>query len=541
MPRPHRIQLLVFLVLLLSAAFTAASAQASTNEATILQDDSHVLSDPVGTLATLRSIGVTEVRIFIPWGALTPNLHSRRRPGGFDASNPGAYSLTDWAPYDAAVRAASADGIGVDFDFLGPAPLWATSRPPRGVHTDNPNVYDPSAQQFGEFVRAVGRRYGGSYTPRGATSPLPKVRFWGIWNEPNYGPDLQPQVLHGVASSPAIYRGLLSAAWSALHATGHGSDTILIGETAPRGGPTPGIAGGTYPLRFLRGLYCVSSGYQELRGTVASAQGCPTSASASRRFRSKNPALFSAGGFAAHMYTLGQVAPPNRPSASNEPDYAGLADLPKLERTLDRLNRTYGSHKKLPLYNTEFGFQTNPPGHKCGCVFLSPAKAAYYMNWSEYLMWSNPRVRSYSQYLLEDDALPGHPSESGFASGLFFSNGTPKPSYDAFRLPLYLPSTSAQPGHSLTVWGGVRPAPFAKRDTGSAQQVQIQFLPSGGTTWTTLSTVTISNSAGYFKVSVTFPSSGSVMLQWTYPSTFSFLPIGTPPTVTSRIQTVTVS
>jgi hypothetical protein len=54
-------------------------------------------------------------------------------------------------------------------------------------------------------------------------------------------------------------------------------------------------------------------------------------------------------------------------------------------------------------------------------------------------------------------------------------------------------------------------------------------------------TVTITNPAGYFEVPVTFPRSGSVRLQWTYPSAYAFLPAGTPTTVTSRTQAVTVS
>jgi hypothetical protein len=508
---------------------------------TILQDNVHMLTDPAGTLDVLRSLGVKEVRMFLPWGALAPGLSSRTRPPGFDATNPAAYPPGAWAPYDAAVRAAAARGVGVYFDFIGPAPLWATTPPPAGTYTHNPNIYEPSAPAFGAFVKAVGTRYDGSYTPPGSASPLPSVNFWGIWNEPNYGPDLQPQAINGVEVSPALYRGLLDAAWSALHATGHAHDTILIGETAPRGAASPGVAGGTPPLRFLRALYCVDSSFQELRGSAASARGCPASAAASGQFRAQNPALFQAGGYAAHMYTSGQVSPPNLPSPVNEPDYAGLADLAKLEQTLDRLNATYGSHTKFPIYNTEFGFQTNPPTPQCGCVFLSPATAGNYLNWSEYLMWSDPRVRSDSQYLLYDGAVPGHPNESNFASGLIFANGTPKADYAAFRLPIYLPLTSTRRGHPLEVWGRVRQAVFAQRDTGSAPRVEIQFQPSSAGAWTTLRTVTINNSAGYFEVPVAFPSTGSVRLLWRYPSRFAFLPSVAPATVSSRIQNITVS
>jgi hypothetical protein len=91
------------------------------------------------------------------------------------------------------------------------------------------------------------------------------------------------------------------------------------------------------------------------------------------------------------------------------------------------------------------------------------------------------------------------------------------------------------------VWGEVRPDAFARHDSGSAQQVKIQFQSASGGAWTTLDTATITSPAGFFEVPVQFPSSGSVRLSWSYPSRFAFLPAGTSPTVTSRNQTVKVS
>jgi hypothetical protein len=507
-----------------------------------MQDDTHVLADPTDTLDAFRSLGATEVRIFMSWHGIAPDPNSRTPPAGFDATSPAGYPAANWTPYDAAVRAAAARGLGVYFVLTGEAPLWATSVPPRGVVTHNPFVYEPSAARFGDFVQAVASRYDGRFTPSGSSSPLPRVSFWGIWNEPNYGYDLQPQALAGVEVAPELYRGLVDAAWSALHATGHGDDTILIGETAPRGASNPGIANGTVPLRFLRALYCVNSSYQELRGSAASARDCPATAAASQRFSAENPGLFEATGFADHPYSLGQDSRPNLPSPANEPDYAGLTDLTKLESTLDRLNAAYGSHTKFPIYNTEFGYQTDPPPSSCGCVFLSPTTAAYYLNWAEYIMWSDPRIRSVAQYLLYDaPGPPGQPDESTFSSGLATDTGVPKADYPAFRLPLYLPLTSTGHGRSLEVWGQLRPAPFAEHDGRSARQVQIQFQAGSGGAWTTLRTVTIANPAGYFEVPVTFPKSGSVRLQWTYPAGYGFLPSTTSATVTSRIQAITVT
>ena len=55
---------------------------------------------------------------------------------------------------------------------------------------------------------------------------------------------------------------------------------------------------------------------------------------------------------------------------------------------------------------------------------------------SERIAYENPRVVSFSQYLLRDSD-PSAPGEyGGFESGLRFADGKPKPSLPAFRLPL---------------------------------------------------------------------------------------------------------
>jgi len=535
--------LLAVVAIVMSATLLAVFAPvagAGSTQITLMQDDAHVLSSPVATLNLFRSLGVTDVRIFIGWGSIAPSANSRVQPR-FSASDPGAYPASHWAPYDAAVRAAAARGMGVDFLLAGPAPLWATKPAPRGVTSRTAHDYDPNATKFGAFVAAVGKRYSGHYTPSGSTTPLPRVKFWAVWNEPNYSFQLVPQGINGVEVAPMLYRSLLDHAWTSLHATGHGADTILFGDTAPRGANVPHFSGGTVPLRFLRALYCVNARFQPLRGSAAAARGCPATAGASGSFRSQNPALFNASGFAAHLYTLAQDSSPVQSDPRGEPDYAGIVDLPNLVRTLDRLQAAYGSRRRFPIYNTEFGFRTNPPRQACGCGFLSPTRAAYYLNWSEYIEWMNPRVRSDAQYLLYDaPGPPGHASESGFSSGLAFLDGEPKATYSAFELPLYLPSTSTSSGKSLTVWGQVRPAPYAQEDSGYQQQVEIEFQPFGGGSWTTVSTATITNSAGYFRVPVTFPSSGSVRLQWAYPSEFAFLAPYGQPVVTSRIQAISM-
>jgi hypothetical protein len=339
------------------------------------------------------------------------------------------------------------------------------------------------------------------------------VSFWSIWNEPNYGVDLAPQAINNsaVEVSPRLYRGLVDAGWLALGASGHGADTILIGELAPRGqtlGGHPGNFDGMVPLRFLRAFYCVDSSLHLLRGAAAAGRGCPTDNSNPAGFVAAHPGLFKASGIAIHPYPQGNLAP--NVQAQFEPDYADLAAIPRLEATLDGIQAAYGSSVRFPLYSTEFGYQTNPPEPRLSAA--SPAIAAYFLNWAEYISWRNPRIRSFNQYLLTD------PPAGNFASGLEFANGTPKPSYDAFRLPIYLPLTSLKRGDDAELWGCVRPARFARLDSGRAQLVRIEFAPASGGPMRTLRTVTLTDPHGYFDVRQRFPSSGLVKLAWSYPS-----------------------
>ena len=196
------------------------------------------------------------------------------------------------------------------------------------------------------------------------------------------------------------------------------------------------------PLRFLRALYCVDSGFRELRGAAAAARGCPTNGSASAHFQARNPALFRATGWSLHPYHLD--AAPNVASPSADGDWVTLADLPRLEGSLDRIQRVYGSLKRFPIYLTEYGLETNPP---IPLFELTPAQQAVYLNQAEYMAWRDPRVQTLSQYLLADAPPGGGSPISSFASGLEFISGKAKPSFAAYRLPIWMPSVRVKRGH----------------------------------------------------------------------------------------------
>jgi len=508
----------------------APVALASHSQVSILQDDVNLLRNPGPMLQQMRHIGVEMVRVTVRWSSVAPVAGSRHRPR-FDASNPNAYPAANWAPYDTVVRDAEADGIKVLFVPSGFAPLWAQGPSP-GRYAAHYRVYEafePSAGQYGQFVQALGTRYSGSFRPPGSSSALPRVSYWELYNEPNFGEDIAPQAIDGsrVLYAPKLYRALADAGWAALGASGHGSDTILIGALAARGaqaGPgrldpqgLPGTYGETKPIQFILGLYCLDPSFHPYRGVAAAVRGCPTTAVGTSRFRARNPVLFEASGFSDHPYPKGSA--PNL-ADSRDPSYGEFSELPRLGSTLDRIQRIYHSGKRFPLWDTEFGYITNPPNRSH--TYVSPSTAAYYLNWTEYLSWRNPRIASTMQYLLYDpNPTVGTPEYGGFASGLVFYSsvhgGQPKPGYFAYRMPIFLPSTSTHHGRTLEVWGDVRPAAYAAADTQQPQYVQIQFAPGASRSWSTLKTLEVTDPHGYFDVRVAFPSSGSVRIAWTYP------------------------
>lgn len=495
------------------AGFLAPLAHASSTQLSIFEDDTALHDNLSGTLATIRALGVNVVRVDVNWSSLAPDPNSTTRPSGFNGSDVADYPAANWSFYDDLDRIASQDGLTVMFTLTKFVPRWAEPASlPRGVPYP---IWKPNAVEFGAFAKAVGTRYDGRYTPPGQSTPLPAVHMWSVWNEPNYGQGLAPESADrgSIVIAAGLYRALLGRAWNGLMQSGHRGNTILFGEIAPHGSVNGGNYGLVAPLVFLRALYCVNPSYHELRGAIARGDGCPVNAAGSRRFRAQNPALFQSGGIAAHLYAQG--VPPDREfsdrcARGDDPSqYADLGSVNRLLTALARMNAVYGSHRRLPVYNSEYGYQTDPPQPRsCAedSLPVSPATAAYYINWAEYISYRNPLVYSYDQYLLAD-------TDKFFATGLEYSSGLAKPTFAAFRTPLYMPTTFARRPAALLVWGCVRPA-----RVDGVHTVQIQFQAHGRGAFRTLRTVRIFNPRGYFEVRQRFTTSGTARLSWTDPA-----------------------
>lgn len=525
------------LLLALAALLAPAGAHASATQDSMFQDDDLLEFAPASkvtdTLNTLRSLGVDRVRVTVFWDAMAPAANSQTKPKGFDGSDPDSYSDARWARYDTLARLAAERGIGVMWDVAGPAPKWATPNPAR---KDLDPTYAPSTTEFNAFVRAVATRYSGTFLARGDRPktvnhpakgvpglpgyqppyttttkpgpPLPRVDWWEIWNEPNQPGWLTPQwTLHGsqhhkswIPTSPTVYRGLADAMYNALVGTGHGGDTILVGVTAPKGLNVKGLSRAMKPQQFITELYCVDRYNEVYRGRAAQVRGCPTKDQLTA-FPAQHPVLFKATGFAHHPYEL-TFAPNRRPT---DPLYLTIANLPKLSDTLRRAWLRYRQpvpSSGVPLYLTEFGYQTHPPDP----LGVSPARQAAYLDQAEYMTWRDPAVRTLSQFLLVDG---GAPVGLTFQSGLRYINGAPKPAFAAYRLPIWIPRPRTHRGRHLRVWALVRPAP-----NGQAPTVQIQFRARGSRRWRTIASPAGSAPRGYVWTTVAAQGKGAIRVVW---------------------------
>src|SRR3954453_7263904 len=224
----------ITLILLVVLALAAAPAHASQSQESLFEDEVSLLYSGAErrdqTLDELRDLGVDVIRANVIWNRYAPSPTSKTKPS-FDATAPNAYPLGE---VDELVAGAAARGMTVLLTPTAPAPAWASSC---GGSSSARRICSPKPSEYGDFVEALGKRY-------------PTVRRWSLYNEPNQGGWLTPQRKKSgrthIPASPTIYRNLVRSGIAALHATGHGGDQILLGETAPIGRTS-----GSYSKRSL--------------------------------------------------------------------------------------------------------------------------------------------------------------------------------------------------------------------------------------------------------------------------------------------------
>jgi hypothetical protein len=256
-------------------------------------------------------------------------------------------------------------------------------------------------------------------------------------------------------------------------------DEILLGETAPLGRTTGAPSSRPMaPGDFLHGVFCLDRAGHALTGAAAVALGC------GGRFR-----RLAVTGISHHPYNRGGSQPPTQRPGRGE---ITIANVSTLSTVINQGARAGRIRAGLGFYFDEFGFQTRPPERFFG---VSLSRQGRYINESEWIAYRNSRVKGFAQYEMFDDA-----SLAAFQTGLRFKDGKMKPSYNAYRLPIWV----TRSGSGARVWGRVRPA------GGAPQTVAIQ---NGNKKFRTVKTIRTASS-GYFNVRVARQPGSKWRLVW---------------------------
>jgi hypothetical protein len=400
---------LAILVAVLGAALALpAAASASAGQWSIFEDHTALVQAGVpkriDTLDRIKFLGADTLRIEFRWKEIAPSPNSKTKPS-FDASNPAAYQgalngYPGFGQYDDLVQRAHAMGFRLFGTITGDAPRWATA----GGKGHN---YKVNSAYYADFAEAVARRYAGNF------SGLPTIHYFSIWNEPNHKDFLQP-----LSAAPAIYRRLVDAGVPAIHRGGVNDVNVFVGETAPSG-----VAGkSTGPRTFMQRWLCLNKRWKKVRSGSC------------RHFKK-----VKADGYAHHPY-----GPPGK--VSRKRDTISIGVITRLGDFLNKAAARGRLPKHLPIYDTEFGYQSNPPER---FVSTTPSRQAKLINEKEEIHYRYGRMKSYSQYLMYDDK-PLY----AFQTGLRFRSGKAKPAYSAFRLPIVVHSRGRR---GVSIWGRVRP------------------------------------------------------------------------------------
>jgi hypothetical protein len=423
-------------------------------EVTVQDDALFLHQSPAAVMRTakrLAALGADRIRLTAGWSVLAPAPRSAKRPAGFDATKPDQYQAGPFRALDTAVKSAVAARLKVQIDLAFWAPRWAVAR---AVGNANRQRWRPSATAFGQFAQAVARRYNGNYPdPTAKKKSLPAVRMWTPWNEPNHPTFLLPQsertrrgTWRDVA--PQVYRAMYEAAYSSVKGVSP-QNQVLLGGLSSRGAIHPGPNRNIPPLRFLREMACLDDHMRPLRDPAC---------------RDYHP--LQADGFAYHPYSFEE--PPN--VAYGGPDTVHLADLGRLSALLRQLHAMGRITTDLPLYLTEFGYESNPPDTRRG---VPPQTQARYLSLGAFEAWRDPDTRMFAQFLFQDIADP-----SSYQTGLLYPNGQSKPALQAFKLPFWAQAQEANGQPYVLIWGQVRPG-------SGAQPVALEVQHADGT-WHTI-------------------------------------------------------
>jgi hypothetical protein len=346
-------------------------------------------------IASASQAGASIVRTTVYWNRIAPTQPTNAT----DPFDP-AYQFND---LDEFVRNAAFHGMTAMLAIWG-TPNWANGG-------KGPNYAPTTLADFQAFAQAIASRYSG------LNPGYPFVGYYSIWNEPNLQQFLAPTYgSNGKPRSPAIYAGLARAGYAGIKA-GNRRALVAIGETSPRGRSKPLNEKGAQET-LAPGLFA-----QELA-------------------KARPVVKFDA--WAHHPYSDLGASPTQKVRFPN----VNLPQIPTFDADLTK----WFKRKSVPIWITEYGFQTKP-GQPKG---VTTAKQAAYLKQSLAIARTYTSVQMFIWFIYQDQPV------SLWHSGLLNENATRKAAYSAFvssarQFDVRNPVVTVKPGASnpvvrLPVW-----------------------------------------------------------------------------------------
>jgi glycosyl hydrolase family 39 (putative alpha-L-iduronidase) len=357
----------------LAAAGAGALIAPATGSAAVaaIQDDvlaTAPVSKIPARIALVQATRAKVTRVDVLWQTVA----TARPVNPADPADP-AY---DWTRADAIFTALDQAGITTIVSVYG-TPDFAVAAPRQVRHPDTfYNNNAPRPADFSAFMAAISTRYSGTFTPPGASAPLPRIRHWEIWNEPNLLGFLTAS--NNARRSLPTYKAMLKAAYPKIKAA-NPSAIVIAGVGGPR---SSGGRDGTGARDWVRGVTSDRSlKYDAFSQHIYPSQGPLFT---SPRYRKAFPTWLS---------------------------------LPELFKMVDK------KKKGMKIYITEAGYTTRRTPWRNVKVSL-PQQRAYMRQMFALPGLRNPRVAAVVWFNLQDNAAwPG---------GLLLQNGKKKPSYATF-------------------------------------------------------------------------------------------------------------
>jgi Glycosyl hydrolase catalytic core len=362
-----------------AGALALAAAQPAQGSRALIKgifDEAETLGRPQQTFPVLRTLRTEAVRVNLYWSEV-----AKRKP--VTATNP-ADKAYDWAGYDRMVEHAARYRIKVVLAIVG-TPRWANG----GKHRS----YAPKrSRDLRNFAYAAATRYSGTYTESkdADAKPLPAVRHWLAWNEPNNPVFLRPQYKRVKGGwrieSANQYAIICNSILAGVRATVLNGEKIACGVTAPRGNNSPLSARASVsPLAFIRAM--------------------------------KRHGARGFDAYAHHpYYGARSETPTTRPKADTAVVLGNINDL------VGELTRLFG---KKRLWITEYGYQTSPQDKYFG---VSYQKQAAYLRQAFAIARRHPRIDMMLWFLIRDQQAVRY-----WQSGFYTHGRKRKPSFSAFR------------------------------------------------------------------------------------------------------------